>query len=408
MKTYFRTGRVLIRILTEQLFSAKGWRVAAVERDAKQRLVMHLEPTCTSAICSGCGETKTRLHDVKPAREWRHLDAWNVLTLVRSSVRRVRCRHCGVRVERVPWARTRSRFTHAFEAEVLRRARDSSILGVCRQLGLHWTSVMRLIESWVEESAARHFRAPLRHLGVDEISYGRGQSKYLTVVWDHDRTRIVWIGHGRDRDTLAAFFTKLGPRRARRLVVVTMDMAQGYIAAVQAHAPQADIVFDRFHIERYLTWAVDEVRKQEFWRRGGAYRKAVRGKRFLLLRKYRRVHWRHRGALAELLVMNRRLFRTYVLKEQFEHAWTYTTERGMRDFLIRWRRLLNWSRIKPLIRFWEMLMRHVDGVVAWAKHRLTNAAVEGNNARIRGISQRAHGYRNPNNLMLVLYHASWQ
>jgi transposase len=408
VKTYFRTGRVLTRILTEQLFAAKGWHVAAVERDAMQRVVIHLKPSRASAICSGCGETKTRLHDVKRSREWRHVDGWNVPTVVRSLVRRVRCRHCGVRIEQVPWARTRSRFTHAFEAEVLRRARDTSILGVCRQLGLHWTSVMRLIERWVEESAARHFRAPLRRIGVDEVSYGRGQSKFLTVVWDHDRTRIVWIGHGRDRDTLSAFFTKLGPRRSMRLKVVTMDMAQGYIAAVQAHAPHADIVFDRFHIERYLTWAVDEVRKREFWRRGGAYRDAVRGKRFLLLRKYRRVHWRRRGDLVDLLVMNRRLFRTYVVKEQFEHVWTYTTERGMRDFLLRWRRLLNWSRIKPLIRFWEMLMRHIDGVVAWAKHRLTNAALEGNNARIRGISQRAHGYRNPTNLMLVLYHASWR
>ena len=187
-----------------------------------------------------------------------------------------------------------------------------------------------------------------------------------------------------------------------------MDMAQGYINAVQAHAPQAAIVFDRFHIERYLTRAVDEVRKQEFWRRGGAYREAVRGKRFLFLRKYRRVHWRRRGALAELLMMNKRLFRTYVLKEQFEHAWTYTTARGMRGFLVRWRRLLNWSRLTPLIRFYEMLERHMDGVTAWADYGLSNAALEGNNSRIRGLSQRARGYRNPNNLMLVLYHASWQ
>jgi transposase len=399
---------VLVSILTEQLFAAKGWRVTATTRDDRQRVVVDLEPTRASAICSGCGETKTRMHDVKPTREWRHLDTWHMPTLVRSAVRRVRCRHCGVRVEQVPWARTRSRFTHQFEADVLRRARDTSISGVCRQLGLHWTSVMRLIERWVEESAARHFRRPLKHIGVDEISYGRGQDKYLTIVWDHDRSCIVWIGHGRDRDTLGAFFTKLGPKRSHRLVAVTMDMAQGYIAAVTAHAPQAAIVFDRFHIERYLTWAIDEVRKQEFWRRGGAYREAVRGKRFLLLRKYRRVHWRRRGALALLLAMNRRLFRAYVLKEQFEHAWTYTTARGMREFLVRWRRLLNWSRLTPLIRFWEMLWRHVDGVTAWAEYRLTNAAVEGNNSRIRGLSQRGRGYRNPNNLMLVLYHASWR
>jgi transposase len=398
---------VLVSILTEQLFSAKGWRVAATARSDEQ-VVVDVEPTRASATCSGCGETKTRIHDVKPARTWRHTDCWNAPTLVRAAPRRVRCRHCGVRIEQVPWARTKSRFTHAFEAEVLRRARDCSISGVCRQLGLHWASVMRLIKRWVEESAARQFKKPLRVIGVDEVSYGRGHQKYLTIVWDHARARVVWIGEGRERDTLDGFFAKLGRRRSRRLRVVTMDMWQGYIGSVKAHAPLAEIVFDRFHIERYLTQALDEVRKQEFFRRGGAYRDAVRGKKWLLLTKFRRLRGRKRRELQALLDMNRRLYKAYTLKEQFEHAWTYTTEQGMRDFLVRWRRLLNWSRLTPLIAFYDMLMRHIDGVVSWARHRMTNAALEGNNSRVRAISQRGHGYRNPNNLMLVLYHASWR
>ena len=142
MKTQKRIGGVLLSILTEQLFAAKGWRVAATTRDGK-RVIVDLETTRASAICSGCGETKTHIHDVKPARTWRHTDLWNAPTVVRAVPRRVRCRHCGVRIEQLPWARTRSRFTHLFEADVLRRARDCSISGVCRQLGLHWTSVMR-------------------------------------------------------------------------------------------------------------------------------------------------------------------------------------------------------------------------------------------------------------------------
>jgi transposase len=407
VQTHKRIGGVLFSILTEQLFAAKGWCVTATTREA-ERVVVDLAPTRASAICSGCGETKRRIHDVKPVRTWRHTDCWNVATLVRAAPRRVRCRHCGVRVERVPWSRTHSRFTHAFEAEVLRRARDCSISGVCRQLGLHWTSVMRLIERWVEESAARQFRKPLRVIGVDEVSYGRGKRKYLTIVWDHTRGRVVWIGQGRERDTLDAFFAKLGPRRSRRIRVVTMDMWQGYIGSVQAHAPLAEIVFDRFHIERYLTQAVEEVRRQEFFRRGGIYRDAVRGKKWLLLTKFRRLRRRKRRELDALLRMNHRLFKAWLVKEQFEHAWTYTTEQGMRGFLVRWRRLLNWSRLTSLIAFYDMLMRHIDGVVSWARHRLTNAALEGNNSRVRAISQRAHGYRNPNNLMLVLYHASWR
>jgi transposase len=401
---------VLDDILARQLFGGNGWRITTADDDPLAReLVVYLEPTRQSAVCSGCGETKRRFLDHKTkCRRWRHLDAWLVRTRVVAPLRRVKCRRCGIRVEAVPWARPGSRFTHAFEAEILDRARDSSILGVCRQLGVHWTTVMRLLERWVHESAEKHFRRTLRRIGVDEVSYGRGQQKYLTIVWDHDRGHVVWIGRGREQETLDAFFAKLGPRRARRLVCVTMDMAQGYIRAAKEHAPQADIVFDRFHIERHLTGAVDEIRKQEFWRRGGVAREAVRGKKWLLLRKWRRVHWRRRGELIHLLALNRRLFRAYVIKEHFGHVWTYRSEAGMRTFIANWRRLLNWTRLRPLIAFWQMLMRHIDGVVAWAKHRLTNAALEGNNSRVRGLSQRARGYRNPQNLMVVLYHASWR
>jgi transposase len=223
-------------ILTRQLCAANGWRIIGAEYDGGQRLVVRLEPIRHSAVCSGCGETKRRFHDVKGTREWRHLDAWNVHTLVVASLRRVRCRWCGIRVERVPWARARSRFTHQFEAEALSRARHCSIQGVCRQLAMHWTSVMRLIERWVQESAERQFRLPLRRIGVDEVNYGRGSHKFLTIVWDHDRSRIVWIGHGRDRATFEDFFQRLGRRRCGRLVAVTMDMAPYYIAAARHHA----------------------------------------------------------------------------------------------------------------------------------------------------------------------------
>jgi transposase len=397
-------------VLPRQLYGGNGWRIAHREYDLRTlELVVRLEPTRQSAVCSGCGETKRQFLDYKgKGRRWRHTDAWRVKTVVVAPLRRVKCRWCGIRVEKVPWARPKSRFTHDFEAEILDRARESSIQGVCRQLGVHWTSVMRLLERWVKESTEKQFRRKLRRIGVDEVSYGRGQKKFLTIVWDHDSGRAVWIGKGREQDTLDAFFAKLGVRRARRLVCVTMDMAKGYIAAAKQHAPQSDIVFDRFHIERYLTKAMDEVRKREFRRRGGPHREVVRGKKWLLLRKWRRLHWRRRGDLAALLLMNQRLFRAYVLKEQFEHAWSYTTEKGMRDFIVRWRRSLNWTRLRPLIEFWELLMRHIDGVVAWARHRLTNAALEGHNSRLRGLSIRARGYRNPDNLMVVLYHASWR
>jgi transposase len=396
-------------ILTRQLYDRKGWRIARSEFVLRVlALEVRLEPTRWKADCSSCGR-RCRVHDVKAkAREWRHTDAWGVKTLVIATLRRVRCRRCGIRVERIPWARPRSHFTRHFEAEILDRVRDAPIQAVCRQLRLHWTSVMRLVARWVENTAAKRFRRKLRRIGVDEVSYGRGQQKYLTIVWNHDHSEVVWIGRGRERESLAAFFEKLGSRRAMHLACVTMDMALGYIGAAQEHAPQADVVFDRFHIERHLTEAVNEVRKAEFWRRGGRYRDVIRGKKFLLLRKRRRLHWRRRRDLDALLRLNRRLQKAYVLKEQFDTVWTAIDEIQMTALLIVWARMLRWQRLRPLERFWQMIVNHRAGVIAWVRHRLTNAALESNNARVRAISQRGRGYRNARNLMLVLYHASWR
>src|SRR6266700_3032161 len=161
---------MLDEILARQLYGGNGWRIIE-ERETGEGIEVCLTPTRESAVCSGCGETKKRFHDTKHrARRWRHLDGWGVHTLVVAPLRRVRCRWCGVRVEQVPWARSSSRFTHLFELEMLKRARDTSIAGVCRQLGVHWTTVQRLITRWVKEAAEKRFRRRLCKIGVDELS----------------------------------------------------------------------------------------------------------------------------------------------------------------------------------------------------------------------------------------------
>src|SRR5438105_2774711 len=144
---------MLENILAQQLSLGKGWRIAQLTyRLDKRGVLVVLTPARRSAVCSGCGETKKKTLDCKnPTRQWRHLDAWNVPTYVVAPLRRVSCRRCGRRVEAVPWARALSRQTWMFEQELLRRARDSSLLGVCRQMKVHWTTAMRLIERAVNE-----------------------------------------------------------------------------------------------------------------------------------------------------------------------------------------------------------------------------------------------------------------
>ena len=135
---------MLNNILVRQLCGGNGWRITD-EKKTTKGIEVYLEPTRKTAVCSGCGKTKGRIHDRKHgARKWRHLDAWGIQTLIVAPLRRVQCGFCKVRTEQVPWARLGSRFTHLFEREMLLRARDTSISGVCRQLGVHWTTVQRI------------------------------------------------------------------------------------------------------------------------------------------------------------------------------------------------------------------------------------------------------------------------
>jgi transposase len=289
------------------------------------------------------------------------------------------------------------------ELEVVAMARDASLLGVARHFRIGWKVVYGMVRRLVREALGRKKRR-LRRIGVDEVSYGRGQQKYLTVVYDHDAGEVAWVGEGRERETLDRFFAELGPRQARRLECVTMDMWQGYVQSARAHAPRAEIVFDRFHVERHLHNAVNEVRKREFWRHGGEMRELVRGKKWLLLRRRRDVRGRKRRMLDQLLALNSRLAKAYFMKERFAHVWDYRSQQGAYEFICEWTDDLRWSRLDPLHEFADMVWDHIQGIVAFANHRLSNGALEGNNSRVRYLSHRARGFRNKANLIMTIYH----
>ena len=170
------------------------------------------------------------------------------------------------------------------------------------------------------QSMERRFKRPLRRIGVDEVSYGKGQQKYLTVVWNHDRSEVVWIGKGRESATLEAFFAKLGRRRSRRLQCITMDMAQSYISAASVHAPQADLLRSLPHR------TAPHGGRQRSAKTGvlATGRPSPRGdprQEVPPAQETSTTSLAAQARLDALLALNRRLFRAYVLKEQFDHAW---------------------------------------------------------------------------------------
>ena len=204
---------------------------------------------------------------------------------------------------------------------------------------------------------------------------------------------MVWIGKGKGADTLAEFFKKLGPERTARLKLVTMDMSDAYIKAVREHAPQVDIVFDRFHVVKLLLDALDEVRKQEYWKLEGAERSDLKNTRFPLMRNPRHLRPSDYDVIARVKAGNNKLYRSYQLRVDFEQFWDIRDESQGRDFLMRWTRAALKSRLEPFRKFARTVRHHIDGILGFIRcPGFTNARPEGMNNKIKLCIHRAFGF----------------
>jgi transposase len=236
-------------------------------------------------------------------------------------------------------------------------------------------------------------------MGVDEIFWRKGRC--LTVVSDLELGEPIWAGPDRKQQSLDRFFQeKLPPRRRRAVRAVCMDMWQPYLQSVKEHLPRAAIVFDKFHVMKHVNAAIDETRRQEFFRQGGAMRATMRGKRWLLLTRWRNLSRTKRGLLNEALALNRRLFKAYFLKEQLERLWDYIYEAAALRFFRNWVRSLRWQRLPAFKKLAGTLERHLEGILSYCHHKLPFGVVEAINGNIRAVIRRGRGYRDHKYLIL--------
>jgi transposase len=239
-------------------------------------------------------------------------------------------------------------------------------------------------------------------IGVDEISIRKGHS-YKIVVSDLNRGRPIWIG-GKDRSeaSMQEFFDWLGPQKSKKIRLAVMDMWKPFRNATTARAPQAAILFDKFHVMRHLGEALDKVRKTEYARLSGRGRQYIKGQKYTLLAHRENLSLDGRKALKKLLAANKRLNTAYLLKESFGQLWDYQTEGWARRFFDNWCAALKWQRLKPYEKFAAMIERHWDGIAAYSKpeNKVSLGFVEGLNNKIRVLQRRAYGLRDEEYLRL--------
>ena len=395
---------VLIETFIRKQLRLKAHTVSKVE-ETEEQMIVHIDRLGQRLLrCGLCHHRCRRVHDVKPEREWRDLAMRKLPLVIRYRPRRVACPRCGVRVEDFPWAEPWARVTTGLANAVAMLAREWSWQGAARQYGLNWKSVATIVKRAVQYGLKNRARPPVRVIGIDEVSRRKGQV-YLTVVYDLERRVLLWVGEDRREEDVRKFFTEeMGRRRCRTLRVVCMDMWAPYANLVRAHAPQAQILFDRFHIVKHLNEAVDAVRL-ELWRQLTAKQRVrFKGTRWLLLKNPWNLTADQRERLSSLVRWNSPLVRAYYLKESFQLFWGYRQPWRAEQFLRKWMNAAMRSKLEPFKKFVRMLRTHLDGVLAWTRSRISNGAVEAMNNKIKVISHRSYGFRTAKYFIVAIYH----
>jgi len=336
-------------------------------------------------------------------RRIRDLPCGDTRILLEVAVRRVLCRSCGqVKRERLEFLADNPFYTKRFAYYVGRRCRQATIKDIAEELRLHWETVKTLEMQYMRAQLARVGVPGPHAIGIDEISIRKGHT-YRIVVSDLIRRRPIWFG-GKDRTeaSLALFYDWLGEKKTRRIRLAVMDMWKPFRHATAARAPQAAILFDKFHIMRHLGDALDQVRKSEYARLSGTNRRFIKGQKYTLLSRWENLNLEGRKSLKTLLAANKRLNTAYLLKESFGQLWDYDREGWARRFFENWRVSLKWQRLAPYEKFARMIDRHWDGIAAYCQpeNKVSLGFVEGLNNKIRVLQRRAYGLRDEEYLRL--------
>ena len=375
------------------------WRQEIDEENKTLKLWVRRKRGNKKLICSGCGQPAGDIHEVCE-REVRDLPVFQFQTTVTVELYRLRCPRCGPRIERVEQLPGKAPFSKRFEDAVGQACESASARQVARRFGLAESTVRAIDLRYLERWAAARKRPVLRQMGVDEIHLGKKQ-KFLTVVSNLETGEPLWFGSERKKETLDNFFSEeLGSVQRRRIEAACVDMWEPYRLSIEQWAPQCRIVYDKFHVMQHANKAVDEVRRAEFFRKGGQSREIVKGKRWLLLTRWVNLSAGKRQQLNALFALNRKLLKAYLLKESLDRLWTYRYEGAMLNYLQRWIDQLRWQRLKPFQKLALMLLDHLDGILNYCRTKVPMGVVEAVNGNIKTLLRRGRGYRNLRYLLL--------
>lgn len=353
--------------------------------------------------CPECNELFS-IYDHSPEREFRHLDVCQMMTFIHVRLPRVQCSRHGVRQIPNEFGDGNAEMTFEFERKLLAVAEVCDTQGAADLCGLKWDCAWGAIERAVERGLRRKPRRVPERIGVDEKSIAKGHV-YETLVYDQDRGCVEFVCDDRGQESLEAYFAQYTKEELKGICSITMDMWDPYIAATKAYVPQAEkkIVFDRYHVTKYVVDAVDTVRKDEHRELAKEGNDILKGTKYLWLMNKEKLPDFAEAEFEMLRQKKLKVARAWAIKEHLRSMWDYHYEGCMRKFFLHWYFWATHSRLDPIIRAANTLKTHLANIVTHARHHVTNALGESLNSKIEKIKRKACGFRNRSHYRIAIY-----
>jgi len=401
---------MLIKTILNHIHPIKGFVYTKVKMRTlpREEIIVAIEPRKGSkALCSIC-EKRCPGYDRLPERFFAFIPLWNIPFSFKYRPRRVKCKVHGVVVEQFSWARGKEHSTIAFQVFLAQWANLLSWTTVAKRFKTTWDTVYDAIKRVVDYGIKNRDVSGVKSIGVDEIAVGKGHD-YVTLVYqiDADVRRLLWIGKDRTTKTFLNFFQEFGKEWADGIEYVCSDMWKPYLNVIAKKIPKALNILDRFHIMKKFNDGIDEVRRQEVavLKRDG-YEPVLTKTRWLILKKPENLTLIQKGSLRKLLKYNLQSVRAYLLREEFQQFWTYTSECWAGKFLDEWVRKTNLSKIEPMKKVAKMLCKHKALIMNWFKAQgtLSSGVVEAMNNNAKVTMRKSYGFREYETLKYALYH----
>lgn len=396
------TGKFISRLIGLVGIKIKSFDL----RPNLKRLDLFVKPLGNGCRCPECGRRGTI---VKKRNRSRDLRCWKDIVICGHQIffwyapKEITCPTHKRIQEEIPWSEVDGRITYRLEYRILAYGKIMTQKASAGLLKMASSTLSDLLHRAIERIRKGHKIRGVHTIGVDEISYQKGR-KFVTIVYDLDKGCVLWVGKGKGRATIDEFFNNhLSRFQKNNIKWASCDMSDAYINGIKAHCPNVKLVLDRFHIVKALNEALDDVRKEEWRKLSGNNKKAMKGLRWLLYRHSTTRSKEETERLKELKKSNNRIYRAWVLKDEFEKFWEYLYTGCSEKFVTAWITRVLRSRIESMKKFARTLRKNFDNVITFTEGQISNATAEGINRILKIIKNRASGFRNVDSFIDMIF-----